>query len=357
MDLAAGPTADAIDRDALVPFVRGLLARADALPPDALRVRRFRLAGLEIEVRAADANLGALYEGRLGVRPHAAPDPPDLVLDVLDSASLGWEAPPLWGDGLFWEQSYHGRLRRAGLAASYPGERRMWQVLDLARGRGVLWVDRPADLPPWDAGAPLRGLLQEVMPSRGARLCHAGTVAHDGVGVLLAGSGGAGKSGTTLAALAAGLSTVGDDYVALRLEPRPRAQCLYRTIKQDPAGLARVAGLPPGLAAGPLTWHGKVEMMADVVFPGRLVGEIALGGIVLPRITGGSRSSFPPLPAAEALRTLLFANVGQSIADPAEGMRFFARLVRDLPCWRLELSADAAEVGARLGDFLAGLAP
>ena len=37
-----------------------------------------------------------------------------------------------------------------------------------------------------------------------------------GDGVLLAGAGGAGKSGTTLAGILHGLSSVGDDYVAVR---------------------------------------------------------------------------------------------------------------------------------------------
>ena len=47
------------------------------------------------------------------------------------------------------------------------------------------------------------------------RIAHAASLGRDGRGILLLGHGGAGKSGTALAGVAAGLQTVGDDYVAL----------------------------------------------------------------------------------------------------------------------------------------------
>ena len=75
MDVAR-PTEDAIDRDTLIPFVERLLERARALGSGDLVVRRFRLADLEIEVRASDVRLGAVYEGRLGVRPSKPSRPP-----------------------------------------------------------------------------------------------------------------------------------------------------------------------------------------------------------------------------------------------------------------------------------------
>src|SRR5205807_9852223 len=97
----------------------------------------------------------------------------------------------------------------------------------------------------WRA-VPLRPLLGWVLASPGRHLVHAGAVGSEGQGVLLAGSGGAGKSTTAVACVEAGMSYVGDDYVLLSTGEPPAAHAIYGTAKLDRRSLATL----PDLASG-----------------------------------------------------------------------------------------------------------
>ena len=89
---------------------------------------------------------------------------------------------------------------------------------------------RSADgFPPWEPGAPLRSFLHWEYAARGMRLVHGGTLGIDGRGVVLAGSGGAGKSGTVVAGIMVGLDSVGDDYVSVdQMEAPSPIRCSRR---------------------------------------------------------------------------------------------------------------------------------
>ena len=109
-------------------------------------------------------------------------------------------------------------------------------------GVGVQWVTALAHLPPWDAGSPFRLLIHWATAQRGMRMMHAGTLVSGRRAMLLVGQGGSGKSGTTLAGIASGLQTVGDDYVVVTADARPRVHRVHQLLKQDPAGIKRVLG-------------------------------------------------------------------------------------------------------------------
>lgn len=355
-DAAAGSI---VTRADLVPFVRAILDGARALPQGALTMRRFRMAGLTVAVAfgsgGGSGGLADAYSARIGLPLAADEGAADLRLFVLSAADLGLREVPLWGDTAWPVEAFGASLERLGLFAEYPWLNGVWRFLDTADATGVLLMNTPADLPAWDGGAPLVDLVRQAFALRGMRVVHAATLGTDGRGILLVGDGGAGKSGTTLAGLAAGLVTVGDDYISVAFEDgEPVARMLYRIMKQDRSGLARHSGHPVANAPGEPNWRGKIEFAPDLYFPGCLVERLALKAVVIPYIAAGDAAA-PTLVAAtagEALRVAMRTNIFNG--SVAAGMRFFADLLK-LPCYRMTLTPDAAANGAALARFVSEL--
>jgi hypothetical protein len=213
----------------------------------------------------------------------------------------------------------------------------------------------PEDLPDWHAGAPLRQHLHWLLRARGQRLAHAASLGRAGRGILLLGHGGAGKSGATLAGLAAGLQTVGDDYIALGDLQPARARPLFRVVKQDRAGLARLPGLIEHTAGLRENWKGKVEFDPAAIFPGCFADCIEIHAIVLPHVALAPQPRFVEIGAGDAMRSLMRSNLFQFPGEPEDGMEYYAELLRSLPVHRLDLSADATANGAALAEFLGRL--
>jgi hypothetical protein len=337
---------------AAVAWARGAIEKSAALADEALHIRQFAVGGLVIKARFSNPILAANYEHRLAATPANSLGPPSLRLDVLESTALDWPAPlPPSGHAL---PQFDIAMRDAGLRALRQHDSQVWQVFEPASGRGLQLAHKLESLPSWDGGAPLRVFLHWALAARGARLCHGATLGRDGHGILLAGAAGSGKSATILAGLACGLSTTGDDYVRLDLDPIPAARALFRNCKQDPAGLDRLALFH---RPGPLTWHGKVEMNIETLFPGALAHKLDLSAILLPRIAKAPQTSFTEVAGGEAVRVLFPSNFSQMASDGGETLRFLSELARRLPAWRVELSTDPREIGAAMAKFLEKCAP
>ena len=186
-------------------------------------------------------------------------------------------------------------------------------------------------------------------------MAHAATLGHDGKGILILGNGGAGKSGTTLAGLAAGLQTVGDDYIALDGSAPAVARPLFRLAKQERAGLRRIPGLAERLAHLPDNWMNKVEFDPASVFPGCFADALAIHAIVLSRIAHVPSPRFSPATHGEAMRTLIPTNLNMFQGEPIDGLDYYGAMVRQVPAYTLDLSDAARDNGAALADFVSAL--
>lgn len=203
-------------------------------------------------------------------------------------------------------------------------------------------------MPKWDGAAPLRHHLHWLLEERGLRLAHAATLGREGRGIVLFGKAGAGKSGTTLAGLERGLTTVGDDLVGLGIAEGPFARALFKVFKQDRAGLKRTSRLFDRTSHLPIGWHGKVEFDPDEFFPSSFVGELAIGAAVVPNIASVEEPAFAPVTSAEIMRSLISSNLRQYPGERETGMDFFARFLRNMSCYRLDLSRDPVKNGEAL---------
>ena len=245
-----------------------MIAAAESAPRARLHQRIASPAGIPLELWFDDEAEADLATARLVDLPSSSAAEQRTRLYTLSGRSIGQDALPSWTDGACDPATFHAILAEAGLRVAYPFQRQLWLAFDETAGVGVQLARTHADLPAWFAGAPLRYHVHWLLRARGRRIAHAASLGQDGRGILLLGHGGAGKSGTALAGLVAGLQTVGDDYVALGgLDPAV-AQPLFRIVKQDRDGLARIAGLAERLAHLPLNWMNKVEFDPTPIFPG-----------------------------------------------------------------------------------------
>jgi len=330
------------------------LDRARTLPRDGLVRRRVATPAIDLDLHFADPALADLYHRRLV--NHGPGDDARRRVDILllDPTVPGWTPPLPWAaDAWFASRAFDATLAQAGLRGAYH-EAPSWQFFDPADGFGVHDLPAPGAVPPWEPGSPLRLFLHWAHAGNGLRLTHAATLSAGGRGALIVGASGSGKSGTTLAGLRHGLASAGDDYVLVGLDGEVTAHAVFRLFKQDAAGLARV-GLKAGAVGSPgPNWHGKHEF--DPTGLGAFVLRMPIDMLLLPQIAGAARTRIEPVVASRAAMALAPSAVLQLAGDMDDGFRFFARLARRLPAYRIALSEDPAEIAGAIGDFLAGAA-
>jgi hypothetical protein len=349
------PTDAILDRSNIIDFLRRAMTAAEALPRGALYSRRSSPAGIPLELWADRAAEADLYAARLADAPIAASAKLTRIYMLCQDDTPAAFEEAVWGDAACDAALFQAIVAGAGLRAAYPFRPNVWLALDLDAGVGVQLTRSANDLPAWHASAPLRQHLHWLLRARGQRLAHAASLGRRGRGILLLGHGGAGKSGSTLAGLAVGLQTVGDDYLALGGLTPPVARPLFRVIKQDRAGLARIAQLPAHTAFLPENWKNKIELDPTEMFPNCFADMLEICAIVLPRIVHAPRSVLTEASAGEAMRALMRSNLFQFPGETEDGIEYYAALLRNLPIYRLELSDSAADSGAALADFIDAL--
>jgi hypothetical protein len=218
--------------------------------------------------------------------------------------------------------------------------------------RSVAWygVEMPL-LPLYERAAPARMIFSWWLAGRGMQLLHAAAVGEHGRGLLLAGAGGAGKSTTALLALRSGLEFAGDDTVIVGGDP-PRIHSLYAAAKLRWETRDRY----PELMPDPENREGADEKAFVFVHEqrdGRLVWDLALDAVLVPRPTDAERTELEPVAAGRALLALAPWTLMQLSRDQATTLRSLAGLVERAPCFRLALGVDPAGVVGALRDALA----
>lgn len=338
-----------INRGNVTEWISEILSQSQHIGRQGVVQRHLSPAGMPIDVSFDDEELAASYHGRI-LDTRLSDDDVRCRIDVLTVEGLDIQSE--WEDPGFAPTDFHETLAADGLRAAYPFQKGLWRILDLKSRVGLQWCSTTDKLPPWDASAPLRQHLHWLLQDRRLRLAHAATLGSKNGGIVLFGRGGAGKSGTTLAGLAAGLSTVGDDYIALGNAPAPFARPLYRTVKQDQGGLSRLSGLAGRMAGERENWRGKVEFDPSLYFDDAFLEHMPIRAVILPRIAHLEKPLLSAARPQQAMLSLMTSNLHQFAGEEENGMQFFAEFLKVLPCFQLDLSTDAVRNGDFLRDFV-----
>ena len=258
---------------------------------------------------------------------------------------LLWEAP------FFNERDVEAELADTQYRLHYFPEKSFWQVFDREARSGIQIMAGPREYPVWDPGSPLRNFFQWHLSTMHGALIHAGTLAVGEKGVLLAGAGGSGKSGTVLSGIMNGLKTAGDDYVYVEPDSL-KAHALFETLKQDRKGLKRLGLIDHPAIPHATNWQGKFQFFLSDLKPSAKAHFLNLHALLLPTVAGGVRTRITPISAKEAFLSLAPSGVAQIPGDRHASFSVAAEVSRRLPCYRMTLGSDPKEISDTLRTFI-----
>lgn len=322
-------------------FVAAVIAAGrEAEAVSDVTVQRLDVAGVRIDLHYAGA---ALYDllgpalAHLEVAEHTAA----VVVRLWDTVGTGIPSPPppVARDRFTDRGDLLGMDDPAYRAAFHWSEYSVC-VFDVAAGEAAYWVADPAHLPYWAKSSPLRTILGWVLEQHGRQLVHAAAVATDDGAVLIAGSGGSGKSTTALTCLEASLDFLGDDYVVVSLDP-PTVHSLYATAKiadsEHPA--AQRYPLMPSTPGDE-----KVVLQLHPAAVGQLRRSAPLRAIVTPEIVDAVSSAVVEVERDRLEHAATFTTLAQLPHAGASARALIGRLLDEVPGGLLQLGRDRAGV-------------
>lgn len=272
---------------------------------------------------------------------------PTGLADVHLYVASGWPFPaPPWAAVDYSDRHRVRHLTEGNLVATLDVERRVLNMYDAVARRGVFWCSDVDSLPDWEFGAPLRSLLTWALRPSQVHLVHAAGVGRaDRGGVLISARGGSGKSTTTLACIAVGMATVGDDYCALHVGSTPTVHAVY--------GLAKVV---PTSIGGTLTDLSRAHTPRDdgkvhVGLGTSMYPSLPVRAIVVPAVA--SRTGvLQPMRGREAFYRIAPSTMLQSELGGSALFAAMARLTEVVPAYTLEVGPDVHRVVAALDSLL-----
>lgn len=328
---------------------------AQCCPPQAFS---YTVGGQGVQCYFAGERLAQRLTPALAHLCTAAPQSAALRLYGWDSAESGIALPPLpfpideeqvlmdsWG--------YFAHDNRFRLFFQ-PMQQTLY-LLDQAQHVAFYWIGDAQQLALTDGGAPLLTLWHWWATQHGSQVVHSAAIGTATGGALLIGKSGSGKSTTALAALNAGLCYVGDDYCLVRPSAQPMVYSLFSSGKVHFADLARFPRLQAARTALPYTNADKALFFFAEPFAQTIVPALPLKMILLPVINAETHSSLCAISPAQALLALAPSTLFQLVGEKTQTMQQLSRLVRQLPCFRLALGADLAQIPALIADRLATL--
>jgi hypothetical protein len=178
------------------------------------------------------------------------------------------------------------------------------------------------------------------LAEHGIFLIHAAAVGTDRGGAIILGSGGSGKSSTSIECMLGGMRFAADDHCLLDLSRSPKVHSLYGTAKLAVADVDRFPVLhsAPGLDGRP-PGEKCVFLLNDVAHV-NLQRELPLRRILLARIAHQPITQLRRVTEAEAFKVLAPSCALHFPAQRLKALRCFSAVIRQIPSYLLELGHD-----------------
>jgi hypothetical protein len=308
--------------------------------------------GVAVDVRSEDALLAELVARRLAFFPAAESSDDAVRLELRAGGAHLVERPdgpvrpvyePETGEVLYAEED----------DVLYVDYGRVRARVEATAGSALVSVLEPVDEVAWAATRPLVTLpLLELLKRRGVFGVHAGGVALEGRGVVLAGTSGAGKTTLTLALALAGFDLLGDDMLFLRAEDGEPAMLAF----PDELDVSETtASFFPELKARlrPDALPGAVKRQLDpAALEADLVAEARPALVLFPRIGTGGPSTLEPLSFDEALLELAPNVLLTEASSSQRHLETLGSLLRAGRSFRLSTGRDFDQTAALIRQLL-----
>lgn len=237
--------------------------------------------------------------------------------------------------------------------AVFQPDSRALSLFDRKRKLGLYWVANARDVPMHERAAPTRIPIHWFVESPTTQLVHAGAVGCGATGVVLAGRGGAGKSTTAVQCLCAGLSFVGDDYIALGTDPIPYAWSVYSSAKLNDDSIRHLPSALAGISNPDRDESEKALLFLRDRYGPALVSGIAVRAIVLPKVTGRPHTRLVPVSRAVSMMTLAPGSIFYLPDAGTQAFHTIAALVKQVPSYSLEIGESSEAIPHLIADLLA----
>ncbi len=293
---------------------------------------------------------------------------PSLTVLLWDSESTGVPLPPAPWD----VEEYIARKETWGVTQGpvlvsfeFDGEGgENLNLLDRDNHRAIYWVRAAARISFWENAAPVKMILHWWLRDQGLQFLHAGAVGNENGGVLLGGKGGSGKSTTTLLCVGLphgqdgnagseyGMRYASDDYTVVNQEDPPVAYSLYNAAKLHAGHLRQVMpGLLPAVSNPDNMEEQKAVVYLKEHCPPKLVNQLRIKAILLPRVTGAKRSELKRVSPALGVSAIAPSTLFQLRWAGQEDMRNMVGMIGRVPNYRLDLGTNLQEIP----ELIAGL--
>ena len=323
------------------------------------RIVRLRLAGDALEGVLVDALRHRELPGGGGE--------PDLEICAWDSRSTGTDAD-LRGIPVLGEEREGGTLANdprtvvhgsSGFLSIQGTTPWAAQGYDADARAAFLWGKEPSVLSVWgERTKPFLEIFHAWLIDSPWQPIHGGAVGGSEGGVLLAGGSGVGKSTTVMSCVRAGWLYAGDDYLAIRTDAgQAYVDNLYGSARLCVDMADRFAELRSA-EVGTVSMNGveKRDMILADLLPRSRFGGFPIRAILLPRITGGSRSSLRPASPGQATVAIGAMTMHLLRAGAREAFEKIAGIAAATPAYWLDLGDDIDDLPARIGSEI-GVGP
>ena len=284
---------------------------------------------------------------------HLAIDPvasPSLTISLWDSASTRVRIPPFpWRPENYLEY---------GLVDGFCTERikticqSALQLIDLDLNRAVYWVPDASQMPYHHSTTPLRTIFHWWLSEQRRFIIHAAAVGLPEGGVLITGRGGAGKSTTALASIDYGLKYVSDENCIISTGESPRAYSLYSSGSLEAEDVDRLPSLLPCLSNREKLGEEKAVYFLSPRYRQNLCETFPVRAVFVPRVSGKRTTSILKRSPTQTLLALAPGSIFQLPGAGRDSFRAMADLVRQVPCYTLEVGTDLQEIPRVIEDFL-----
>ena len=289
---------------------------------------------------------------------------PSLTICIWDSLSTQVKLPLLVSSLLEYTDLMWG-INEKGEIPTYNGDRikticklrpAILTVMDTETNIAVQWTNDVAQIPYYEKGAPLMSAINWWNGQLNRQCVHGGAVGNENGGVLLVGKGGSGKSSTALACLNSDLLYVSDDYSLIEPSPQPYAYSLYNTAKlKGVLDLKRFPNLAPLVSNAQKLDSEKALFFLHEHYPAKIIKGFPLKAVLMPKVTGKKDTKLVPTTSSQGLKALAPSTIAQLPGINPRSFSIMAKVVKQLPCYVLEVGTDIPQIPQTISNLLAKL--
>jgi len=222
-----------------------------------------------------------------------------------------------------------------------PGKAAAW--CDLEKNTGIALINSGSLNSAWVVGHYIfYPLWAQMLKSSGFYHIHGASVALNGMGLLLPGRAGCGKTTLTINLVRNGFKFLGDDTVLLS---RKNGAIIVNGFPEEVKMRVGSIGIFPELDflknANPTHNRPKLHFNMRDVYGDCLLDTTVPQAIILPKYTGEGRTVIRKMPRAEALASMLRYSL--FMADPysnQDHFRILGELVNRTPCYQADIGDD-----------------